>query len=226
MMSRSHYLTLGVSRTESAGGIRHAFCDLVKRYHPDLIGLPGLSLFQEIVNAYRVLGDPQRRSQYDEGLSHASGRADMLTPLVVNADAEPDSLVPEIELPLRVDMLRASFEAAFARVADRLKGVGGPPGGRSEGLDVRMVLPPELAARGGIAFLTVPSCAPCRMCCGSGSDGRYSCSFCDGEGVSEEEEQVYVPIPPMVGDGTLMEVPLRGLGVHNYYLRLQMRVGS
>jgi hypothetical protein len=29
----------------------------------------------------------------------------------------------------------------------------------------------------------------------------------------------------MVADGTVMNIPLRGLGVHNFYLRLQVRVG-
>jgi hypothetical protein len=30
----------------------------------------------------------------------------------------------------------------------------------------------------------------------------------------------------MVGDGTVVNVPLRGLGIHNFYLRLHIRVGS
>jgi DnaJ-class molecular chaperone len=226
MMSRSHYLTLGISRNESADGIRRAFCGLVKRYHPDRLGFPGLSFFQEIVNAYRVLANPERRRNYDEGLSHSGGRAALLIPVILDSGAEPGSLVPEIGLPLRVSMMRASFEAAFARVAERLKGDGRPADGRSEGLDVQMILPPEMAARGGVAFVTVPSCAPCPICGGSGQDELSSCASCDGEGISEDEETVSVRVPPMTSDGMLLEVPLRGLGVHNYYLRLQMRVGE
>jgi len=29
----------------------------------------------------------------------------------------------------------------------------------------------------------------------------------------------------MVADGTVMEIPLRGLGIHNFYLRLNIRIG-
>jgi hypothetical protein len=36
---------------------------------------------------------------------------------------------------------------------------------------------------------------------------------------------VRIHVPPEVGDATVMEVPLRGLGVHNFYLRLRLRVG-
>lgn len=132
MISRNHYLTLGVSRTESHDGIRRAFCGLVKRYHPDHLGFPGLSFFQEIVNAYRVLADPERRRRYDEGLSHAGGRASLFTPIVADAGTEPGALVPEVGLPLRVSVMRAPFESAFARVADRLKSDGGPSDGRCE----------------------------------------------------------------------------------------------
>ena len=35
----------------------------------------------------------------------------------------------------------------------------------------------------------------------------------------EEEETVRIPIPPMVKEGTILEAPIRGLGIHNFYLR-------
>jgi molecular chaperone DnaJ/curved DNA-binding protein len=40
----------------------------------------------------------------------------------------------------------------------------------------------------------------------------------------EEEESVRVQIPPMVRDDTLVEVLMRGSGLHNLYLRLSIRV--
>jgi hypothetical protein len=133
--------------------------------------------------------------------------------------------VPEVGVPLQVDIIRPSFESAFARVARHLNGVGSLWEERSEGVDAQVILPPHVAARGGIVFVTVPSCSPCQKCGGSGEDGLFPCSFCQGEGLSEEDETVCIQIPPMVGDGTLMEIPLRGLGVHNFYLRLHIRVG-
>jgi hypothetical protein len=42
----------------------------------------------------------------------------------------------------------------------------------------------------------------------------------------EEEKPVRVHIPAMVGDYTLIEKPVRGLGLHNLYLRLYVRVMS
>ena len=40
----------------------------------------------------------------------------------------------------------------------------------------------------------------------------------------EEEESVRVQIPPMVRDYTLVEVLMRGLELHNLYLRLSIRI--
>ncbi len=40
----------------------------------------------------------------------------------------------------------------------------------------------------------------------------------------ETEETVHVRIPPRVREGTVCEVPLRGLGIHNFFLRLHIRI--
>jgi len=40
----------------------------------------------------------------------------------------------------------------------------------------------------------------------------------------EEEESVRVQIPRMVSDYTQVEGAMRGLGLHNLYLRLSIRV--
>ncbi len=75
MLAKSHYLTLGIPQNESAGGIRRAFREHVKRYHPDRVGSARARFFQEIVEAYHTLSSPERRRAYDRGLSHAEGGA-------------------------------------------------------------------------------------------------------------------------------------------------------
>jgi len=42
----------------------------------------------------------------------------------------------------------------------------------------------------------------------------------------EEEERVMLKIPPRVEDGTIFEIPLAGLGVHNFYLRVILRISE
>ncbi len=65
---QDYYQTLGVSRTASAEEIKQAFRKLARLYHPDVAKnkVAGEAKFKEINEAYEVLGDPEKRKQYDE----------------------------------------------------------------------------------------------------------------------------------------------------------------
>ncbi len=68
-MSRSLYDILNVSPTATAEEIKAAYRALAKRFHPDLNpNKPEAEArFKEVSAAFAVLGDPERRRQYDEG---------------------------------------------------------------------------------------------------------------------------------------------------------------
>ena len=97
-------------------------------------------------------------------------------------------------------------------------------GERAEGLNVDALLSWDEAARGAVARLAVPVFYPCPTCGGSGRDWLYACMSCGAQGMVAEDEVVRVEIPAMVRDGTVLEVPLRGLGIHNFYLRVHVRI--
>src|ERR1700720_573242 len=60
-----YYKVLGVSPETTEKEITRAYRKLAKQYHPD--ANPGSEeRFKEIAAAYDVLGDPQRRKEYDE----------------------------------------------------------------------------------------------------------------------------------------------------------------
>ena len=60
---KDYYATLGVSRSASADEIKRAYRRLASQHHPDKGG--DTQKFQEIEEAYRILGDDQQRQQYD-----------------------------------------------------------------------------------------------------------------------------------------------------------------
>jgi hypothetical protein len=101
-----------------------------------------------------------------------------------------------------------------------------PKGERVEGLNVEICLWPEEARRGGVIHLGVPIFSRCRSCAGRGREWGFMCLVCLGQGMIEEEGDVTVHIPPGVQHGTIFEVPLQRLGLHNFYLCLHIAVTS
>jgi molecular chaperone DnaJ len=95
---------------------------------------------------------------------------------------------------------------------------------RAEAIDAAITLTPEDAASGGIAMIEAPAYYPCPLCRGAGQDEGLPCAVCDELGIVEEKETIPVAIPPMLQSNQQMEIPLRGLGIHNYYLRLHFTV--
>ena len=60
---KNHYQTLGVEKNASPEEIKRAYRKLAGQHHPDKGG--DTHLFQEIQAAYDVLGDANRRAEYD-----------------------------------------------------------------------------------------------------------------------------------------------------------------
>jgi curved DNA-binding protein len=65
---KDYYKTLGVERGATPEDIKQAFRKLARIHHPDVAKnkAAGEEKFKEINEAYEVLGDPEKRSRYDE----------------------------------------------------------------------------------------------------------------------------------------------------------------
>src|SRR5262252_1015538 len=71
------YKTLGVAEDADDAAIKKAYRKLAKEYHPDVTGgdKKKTERFKEINEAYAVLGDKEKRAEY-ERLRHAPVRPD------------------------------------------------------------------------------------------------------------------------------------------------------
>ena len=73
---RDPYHVLGLSKTASEAEIKSAYRRLAKTYHPDhnADDPRAKERFAEVGNAYEILGDKDKRAQYDRGEIDADGR--------------------------------------------------------------------------------------------------------------------------------------------------------
>jgi DnaJ-class molecular chaperone len=66
----------------------------------------------------------------------------------------------------------------------------------------------------------------CAIRGGTGHDWYTLCLSCQGQGMVETERTVHVHLPPRVREGTIMEVPLHQLGIHNVFVRVHIRIST
>ncbi|MFC1568379.1 molecular chaperone DnaJ [Candidatus Margulisiibacteriota bacterium] len=171
---RDHYEVLGVAKSASADEIKRAYRKLARQYHPDVNKEAGAEAkFKELNEAYQVLSDPNKRSQYDY-FGTAGGPA---------GGAGPGGF----------DFGEAfrGFEGfgEFGDIFDVFFGgqKGGRRGQQQRGADLRydLRLTLEQAAAGIEKEINIVHFAACPTCKGSGAKPGtkpVQCSNCKGAG--------------------------------------------
>ena len=86
-MAKNYYLILGITEDASREDIRTAFRRRALELHPDRSGMER-GPFQEVQEAYSVLGDPARRRHYDRDRPRPAAKRPRWGP-------KPEPLVPE-----------------------------------------------------------------------------------------------------------------------------------
>ena len=185
-MAKSYFAILGISSGATEDEIRSAYRRLAKEYHPDHYA-GGSARFQDIQEAYSVLGNSRRRRKYEQSIRKAPPR----TPLRRSPYPEPEPLIPE-ERPLDLgdfSPVRSfqSFTPSLDKIFDWLwsnfSNLEQPQSGRVRNLTLEVTLTAEQARRGGNARIMVPARTICPTCRGQGGVGFYECLHCAGEGV-------------------------------------------
>lgn len=69
-LQRNYYEVIGVTPAATTDDIKKKYRELARQFHPDVVKdkTLGQKVFTQINQAYRVLADPEKRSQYDTTL--------------------------------------------------------------------------------------------------------------------------------------------------------------
>ena len=141
---RDPYSVLGVAKTAKPEEIKSAFRKLAKKYHPDQNqdDPKAQAKFSEINQAYEIVGDKERRGQFDRGEIDAEGK-----------QRAPQGFEGYSSAGRRRSVCRISAAgAAFGRVSSSASGMGGNSGFGAE--DILSSLFGETGGMGGFGGAT------------------------------------------------------------------------
>jgi molecular chaperone DnaJ len=203
MAQRDLYAVLGVDRKATADEIKKAYRKLARRYHPDRnSGDPKAEeRFKEVQAAYDVLGDPEKRKQYDRGGLFGfgtGGRPGGAGGPGGGFDAGGIS-----------DILSNLFGGA-GRGSGAGRRTRGEPGAD---LEAEVSISFEQALDGAQVPLTVPTSQRCATCHGTGAKPGTSptvCPRCQGRGLESQGQGLFSisqPCSRCGGAGTVIEHP-------------------
>jgi molecular chaperone DnaJ len=195
------YETLGVSRTASQAEIKKAYRSLARKYHPDKN--PGDAdaeeRFKQVQAAYDVLGDADKRKDYDQGGQR----------VFTGAGFDPGA---------------SGFD--FGDLSDLFGGLFGrsgrsnrqPSGRRGRDVETAVRISFQDSLDGVTVRVPVELMTACSTCHGSGAEPGTSptlCPECHGRGVVSESQGPFAlsqPCPRCHGNGTVIEKPCRTCG--------------
>jgi molecular chaperone DnaJ len=241
-MARDYYQILGVDKKASTSDIKKAFRKLARKYHPDLN--PGdkasEAKFKEIQEAYAVLSDSKKRSQYDqfgfagdvppgggphqqtytsgfEGFDFSSFGSSPFQDVFSNIFGGRSQTA---QRPQRGEDLHYTMKVGFQDAIDGVK---------TRIKLTRMKSCPTCRGKGYVGNQGQGSCpacggsgqmsmqrgfmkfaSPCSTCGGTGKSPGTQCSQCHGSGLVSKTDLISVRIPAGVNSGSKVRIPGKG----------------
>ncbi len=240
MAEKDYYKILGVSKEASQEEIKKAFRQLARKYHPDVNqgNKEAEEKFKEVNEAFQVLGNSQKKAQYDQYGSSAFSAEDLagfrsqrfnFDDLfsdygfgdifdIFNHGRRRESENYEEGADLRYD-LEITLEEAFTgikkiieipihEVCKKCNGLGAEKKYLKECDKCHGTGEIRMARRQG--FTQFVSVSPCDKCRGAGKIATKYCEVCKGKGELEKIQKIEVKIPKGINHGQYLRIEGKG----------------
>ena len=184
-MAKDYYAILGVDRTATEADIKKAFRKLAHEHHPDK-GNGGDAKFKEANEAYQVLGNKEKRKQYDQfGANFDQAGAQGFSWQDFSRGANPNSGFGNFSQGQQYDFgdLGDVLGDMFGFGGQRTR--GGSRAVRGNDVETTVSISFDDAYNGAEKKINLSIIATCDTCSGSGNDPSatvVTCTHCNGSG--------------------------------------------
>ncbi len=241
MPEKDYYKILGVSKEASQEEIKKAFRQLARKYHPDVNqgNKDAEEKFKEINEAFQVLGNPDKKQQYDqygsasfsqedlrgfrsqgfsfEDLFNDFGFGDIFD--IFNHQKENNRYENYKEgADLKYD-LEITLEEAFFGIKKTIEIFVHEICKKCRGLGAEEKNLKDCDKCHGTGerrivkkqgFTQFISVSSCDKCLGSGKIATKYCDLCKGKGEIEKKQKIEVKIPPGINHGQYLRLEGKG----------------
>ena len=238
-MKRDYYEILGVSKNASDAEIKKAYRKLALQWHPDRNKSSGAEeKFKEINEAFQVLGNPDKKQQYDQYGSSAFSQEDLRGFRSQNFSFEDlfsdfgfgdifdifnhgrrreyedyeegADLRYDLEITLEEAFsgIKKTIEIPIHEICKKCKGLGAEEKYLKECDKCHGTGEIRIARRQG--FTQFISVTPCDKCHGAGKIATKYCDVCKGKGEIEKIQKIEVKIPKGINHGQYLRIEGKG----------------
>ena len=241
---RDYYEVLGVSKTATDDEIKKAYRQLAKKYHPDLNpdNPQAEESFKEVNEAYEVLSDPQKRSQYDQfghagpqqqgfgggaGFGGFGGFEDIFSSIFGGGGSRSSGRNPnrprsgdDIEHTITIDFMEAingCKKNIKVSVEEECTTCGGTGAFSKNDVHIcgRCRGSGSVIVEQNSIFGRIQTQTVCPKCGGKGKEILRRCEACGGKTRQRKMKEITITIPAGVTDGMSMRIEGKGYSGYN-----------
>ena len=246
MTKRDYYEILGLAKTASQDEIKSAYKKLAKRYHPDVSKEDGASeKFKEISEAYAVLSDNNKKTQYDqfghagfdqrysqedifrgfdfdifdEIFGRASGADNIFDMFFGGSRQQRQRRGSDLQYSIKISLKEAAF--GVTKDINLNKKVKCKECDGTGAKDKELEICPTCKGSGyststrRTPFGYFSTTGVCSKCNGKGRYVKNECKHCNGSGLINETKKLSVKIPAGVDTGSILRIKGEGESIKN-----------